>query len=206
MRFNLNLKETVNQIGKKIQEAIFPIFSSSIKKNIQSVESTIRVAAKGWILSQPEIDALRQGGELAAKFGIPIGENDRIISQIVNTIINNLVIKIQTPSKNFSGNVIFELRPSLIQLEEDKTFSVITEKGVEINWINWLLNMGDSVVVIGWKFNPGYFGRSGGGNMIEGGSFRVPPRYSGVEGNNFVTRAFLGRDAELSILLRGLLK
>lgn len=206
MRFKLNLKETINQIGKKIQEAIFPVLSSSVKKNAPSVESAIRVAAKGWILSQPEIDALRQGGELAAKFGIPTGENDRIISQIVNTITTNLVINIQNPSKNFSGNVRFELRPSLIQLEENKDFSVITEKGVEINWLNWLLNMGDSVVVIGWKFNPGYFGRSGGGNMIEGGSFRVPPRYSGVEGNNFVTRAFLGREAELSVLLRGLLK
>lgn len=206
MRFKLGLKEATSQINKKIQESIFSVFASSVKKNIASVEASIRTAAKGWILNQPEINALRQGGELAAKFGIPIGENDNIIYQIVNTIVNNLVINIDKPSKNFSGNVRFELRPSLIQLEENKDFSVITEKGVEINWLNWLLNMGDSVVVIGWKFNPGYLGRSGGGNMIEGGSFRVPPRYSGVEGNNFVTRAFLGREAELSVLLRGLLK
>ena len=43
--------------------------------------------------------------------------------------------------------------------------------------------------------------------MIGGSSFRVEPTsYAGTVDNNFVTRAFSGRDRQLSRVLRGVLK
>ena len=56
------------------------------------------------------------------------------------------------------------------------------------------------MIVVNYQYNPqSGFGRSGLGNMVMGGSFRVPPQFSGVDRDNFITRALIGSDQENQI-------
>jgi hypothetical protein len=69
-----------------------------------------------------------------------------------------------------------------------------TDNGVNIPWLNWLLLAGDSPVIYGWRidFNPHNTGASRTGVIMvrdPGGSWGVPSQYSGVQDDNFLTRA-----------------
>ena len=53
---------------------------------------------------------------------------------------------------------------------------------------------------------PGKAGRSRGGVMMANAqSWRVPPQFSGTDENNFITRAFSGREKEVQDLFGQLL-
>jgi hypothetical protein len=70
----------------------------------------------------------------------------------------------------------------------------------DLHWLDWLLNRGDQIIVVGYEYNPQTgLGRSKLGNMKTGGSFRVPPEFSGTQENNFVTRALIGASQEKEI-------
>jgi hypothetical protein len=45
-------------------------------------------------------------------------------------------------------------------------------------------------------------GRSRGGVMDKGGSWRVPPAYSGTADDNFITRAFEGKSKQIQKLVQ----
>ena len=65
---------------------------------------------------------------------------------------------------------------------------------------------GDTTIVKGYSDKPSTKGRSRGGTMALEGVFRVNPRYTGSADNNFITRAFLGRNKELTTMLSYLLE
>ena len=79
----------------------------------------------------------------------------------------------------------------------------------DLHWLQWLLERGDEIIVAGYEFggNSGR-GRSGLGYMTTGGSFRVPPQFSGTKDNNFISRALVGKAQEQAIskILMGALK
>jgi capsid portal protein len=60
---------------------------------------------------------------------------------------------------------------------------------------------------VGYQYEgiPG-FGRSRGGIMSEGGSWRVPPQYTGTLDDNFVTRALTNREKDIEKLLKAELR
>jgi hypothetical protein len=86
-----------------------------------------------------------------------------------------------------------------------KSGHTYTKDKIDLHWLDWLLIQGDTVVVIGYSYVPSALGISGGGTMKQGGSFRVPPQYSGNRSNNFITRAFDSREKQIEKILGGLL-
>ena len=81
-----------------------------------------------------------------------------------------------------------------------------TEKGQSLHWLRWLLKEGAKPIVIGYQYVPGKAGRSRGGVMMANAqSWRVPPQFSGTDENNFITRAFSGREKEVQDLFGQLL-
>ena len=83
---------------------------------------------------------------------------------------------------------------------------VLTEKGGDLHWLDWLIRQGDRTVVLGWNYVPAPTGRSGGWEMNIGGVWRVPPEFWGTLDDNFITRAFEAREKEIIGILQGLLK
>jgi hypothetical protein len=105
--------------------------------------------------------------------------------------------------------LVLSIQPdSLINLLALKSGHVTTNKGTDLHWLNWLLEKGQSVIVIGYRYNPDTAprGRSGGGTMSGGSAWRVPPEYAGTISDNFVTRAFDGREKDIARLFNDILR
>jgi hypothetical protein len=63
------------------------------------------------------------------------------------------------------------------------------------------------MLVVNYHYTPeAGFGRSKLGTMDKGGAWRVPPEFAGTLEDNFVTRAFLGKEKDLNSLFSRILK
>lgn len=205
---SLKLLETNRQIQDKIYKAIAEEVNSSIIKNKKKTTEKLRAAIKTWVYGQPEVSSLLANGvpgSLSAQFGIPAGTSDGIINQIVDAVSKAITIDIKPFKKNLKGNLQFNFQTkdfqNLLTLPEGH---VVTEKGADLHWLNWLLQEGDKTIVVGYNYIAGPLGRSGGGEMNIGGIWRVPPEFSGTNDNNFITRSFDGKESEISNILKGL--
>ena len=206
----LRILDSFSSIKSKIDTIIANVMNKKIQKNKSRAERQIKSLIRGWIEQQPEVISLRdQGGfeSLNAQFGLSPGVPDIAIEGIIQALIQSVNVIFQKVTVK-GGGIQFVIRGDVIrEILSIPQGTIITEKGRPLNWLEWLLTRGNEAVISGYRYVAGPRGRSGGGVMIGGSSFRVEPTsFAGTVDNNFVTRAFSGRDRQLSRVLRDLLK
>lgn len=203
----VRLLDTNAKISKDINEAIAKELNAKIRKRRRRAINQLRSLTLGWVLEQPELQDISKGGQgsLAAQFGIPAGSEGQVANAIAFAVRSSLIINFNTVSNSLKGNIDFAIQPSdfnnLLSLPEGVVF---TDLG-QLPWLEWLLIRGNTVIVNGYQYQPTLDGRSGGGWMISGGSWRVPPEYAGLPEDNFVTRALSNREKEIEAILKGLI-
>ena len=84
----------------------------------------------------------------------------------------------------------------------NKDFSSYDSNGNSVDWLNWLLLAGDTIVVADYEviYKRTRSSRSGRGLMISPEmtkGFRVRPEMSGVEDDNWITRSLLVAEKKL---------
>lgn len=203
----MKLLDSFGVFSKKLYSAIAEQLNGRVKKNRLRVESRIRLSIDSWIRDQPEIKDLLGSSERSMNylFGLEPGKAERAVEHIVRAISESIIIELPKISNRLESKIQFRLNPSLFgRLILDSSASVITEKGTRLEWLNWLLQEGDKIIIYGYHYRTGNKGRSGGGTMVKRGVFRVPPEFSGTINDNFITRTFLGREKELSDIIQGL--
>ena len=208
---SIKLLESDNDIITKINKSIARRCNVLIKRRAKIVQNDIKRLIPSWISEQPEVISLNSDGtdgSLNAQFGLRPGQSAIVIADIINAISESIFVHITPVSPvNLSGGISFSIQPTdfknLISLSSG---IVATEKLQQLHWLDWLLTEGDRVIIAGYEYVPSDGGRSGGGTMKLGRSFRVEPSCSGTVDDNFVTRAFAGRDKQLANLLSKLLK
>ena len=211
LTITVDLLHTNSQIQDEIHKILAKELDKKINKNRSKVIKPFKQAIEGWLLQSPEINSLLSQGEegsLNAVFGLSPGSGPSAVSSIISTVANSVQIKLSKISpKNLSGGVEFRFQntdfSNLLSLPQGRQ---ITELGGDLHWLDWLLTKGDAVIVKGFFYDPSNEGRSGGGTMKVGGTFRVPPVFSGTVDNNFITRAFQNRDTQISKILSLILK
>ena len=207
----LTIIDSFSSIKKRIDTVIANHMNKKIQNNKSRAERQIKGLIRGWIEEQPEVASLKAQGELRslnAKFGLPPGVPDIAIEAIIQALVASVNVTFKKVNSRVSGGIEFNIKGDVIlDILNIPEGTVITEKGVPLNWLQWLLTRGNTAVVSGYKYIPIHHGRSGGGLMMRGSVFRVEPlSFAGTVDNNFVTRAFSGRGRELSRILRVLLK
>ena len=206
---SLKLLESNSQIKDKIYEAIVQEINKRVSKNKKSVTTKLQNAVKRWVGAQPEIASLRansSAGSLGAQFGLTSATSDFVADTITSAVAGSMVVKIQPIKKTLKGKLEINFqRDDFINLLNLQSGHVLTEKGTDLHWLDWLLTKGDTTIITGYTYIPGPFGRSGGGEMNIGGLWRVPPEFSGTVTNNFITRSFKGTEKETAQILKGLL-
>lgn len=202
---NLRLVDSIAKIEKDIKTALIADLNTHLNKRKNVAVDRLKQVCKSWILSQPEIKSLDSASvpfSLHSLFGLQRGSEAQIVDTIANAVANSIQVKFSKIDKNFKGGITFSIQPAdfqnLLGLPEGH---VITKKGTDLHWLNWLLERGDSVIITGYQYEASNRGRSGSGAMVQGGSFRVPPSYSGTATNNFVTRAFTNKQKEIERIL-----
>lgn len=208
IRGNLKLVD-VKGLQNSILRILADEINTSIKKNSNKFKGAVKRSIARWLREQPEVKSLLDSGPdtLSAHFGLPDGTAAPSVNAIVDAVVNAVNIKIQNVSRTLTGGYVeFSYNGSdiynLIGLPDGY---VITEKGTSLPWLNWLLTMGDTVIVVGYEYVPSTGGRSGGGTMLGGIAWRVPPQFSGTIDDNFITRAMSGRETEMEQLLRSII-
>lgn len=207
---NLKLVDSITKIEKDIKLALVRDLNVYLNKNKGLALDRLQKTVKSFVLSQPEVQSLEANSTpytLNSLFGLQSGSDAGVANAIADAVVNSMQIKFDRIDKNFKGGVTFSIQPedfqNLLGLPEGH---VTTQKGSDLHWLDWLLTKGDSVVVAGYKYDATGTGRSGVGSMVAGGSFRVPPSFSGTLTNNFVTRAFENRQQEIEKIISEVFK
>ena len=205
----LDLIDSEQQMLSKVNAAIAQHINKQIEKNKSAVFNKFKPLVAKWIESQPEIQSLLDQGRpasLNSLFGLYPGQANAAVSVIVDSVVDATLIEAPKIDKNLKGEIKFKFQPAnfanLLTLGVGHT---ITAQGADLHWLDWLLTQGDKIIIIGYRYEPVGRGRSGVGSMKIGGSFRVPPQFSGDLKDNFITRAFSKRESEITKLVSQLL-
>jgi hypothetical protein len=79
--------------------------------------------------------------------------------------------------------------------------------GGSIPWLEWLLTLGDAVIIANFGVEYGPFGRTGRAHMLESAKpFKVNSSFSGTPNNNFVTRAIQTVSQQIETAIIGVLQ
>lgn len=200
MSISIVITDSEAQITKNINAAIATYINDTLSKNLNNIINKVKLLIPNWIMSQPEIASLSSSDSLslAGQFGLVNGAN--VGQAIANSVAQSTYIKFVKYSNNLKGGLELQFQQAdfnnLLSLREGHT----VYQGGDLHWLDWLLKRGDAIIVSNFQYNPATgLGRSGLGNMIGGGSFRVPPQFSGTPDNNFITRALVGPAQEQQI-------
>ena len=210
MTISVKLTESFSAINKKINHVLSKELNKRITKNTRQATRMFMAAIPIWIRQQPEIQSLLAHGtpgSLNAKFGLSPGSASGAVDSIISAVVSSMHIKIAKVSSRLQGAVEFNFQSTdFVNLLNLGDGHQRTELGADLHWLDWLLTKGDIVIIKGYHYEPSSGGRSRGGTMGQSGFFRVDPQYSGTETDNFITRAFLGREREISQILVSLLR
>lgn len=203
----IKLIDKVDVVRKRVNKAIAEKVNATLMKKRQIITNKLRVMVRRWVSMQPEMIELKTGGKgsLASQLGLRAGTENIITSKIIDSIAYSTHVDFKHVSKDLKkGGLILKC-----QLENFSDLLSIPEGFIEDNalvghlhWLKWLLAEGNRVIVVGYRYEGiSGFGRSHGGIMSEGGSWRVPPQYAGALDDNFITRALSHREKDIEKLL-----
>jgi len=202
MSISIRLIDSPAQIEKNITIAIAEYINRVITRDQNKILNRVKALIPSWIESQPEIVSLRSNNpmSLIGQFGIQ-GDSNAIVNSIVSSVADATTIKFIKYSANLKGGLELQFQPAafgnLLNLSSGHTIF----QGGDLHWLDWLLLRGDNIIVTNYQYNPATgLGRSGLGNMIDGGAFRIPPQFAGTKDDNFITRAFTSPIVESQLL------
>ena len=190
------LTSTIIESNDEIIKRMMKVVAVNLNLTMYSCQKDIEIAVKGLlsdaIKGQPEYSNIIYG-ELRYEFGLlsAFARLDAILNAIIQSVtveIKNLKVRGSGFTGGLTINAVRSGYADILSLPES---SFLTEKGVQLDWLEWLLLEGDSIIIGDYHFRRVNSPRSrtGGGLMIKGGTWSVPSEFSGTIKNNFITRA-----------------
>ena len=193
----------IKQLAAGALRAISENFNKIIRNKKPVLQDRINRIVRNRLFYCPELISLRSDlpGELRSEFGITQTEAVVATETTIRAIQNGITVEITPLKPNRPGKIAVSL--DLTGLKNQNLSTII--KNGSLPYMNWLLEYGDRTIIYDYSISAVGRGRSGvPGIMVGGSGWRVPPQYSGVEGNNFVTRALDGLEEELTNVLNSL--
>lgn len=188
----VKLLDSIGDIEDKVNKAIAEEANKVLALQQNNILNNCKQLISGWISSQPEMVAL-QNGILAGQLGLYPGQGLNAQIEIINSIKQSISLQFNRFSNKLVGGLDVNFQPKTFVNLLNLPQGIVNYKDGSLPWLKWLLLLGDSIIVVNYQYNAQTgLGRSGLGNMIPGGSFRISPQYSGTVNDNFVTRALVG--------------
>ncbi len=199
---SIKLLESDRVIATKINRALADELGRSLHKAAPKLKSAVSPVIASALYASPEIRSL-QGGTLKADFGLTSDPSQAIVSAVVSSIYVQ-VVKPTSSAQNIRGGLKLHIQPSNFENLFGLGVGVQPIKSGALPWLEWLLKLGDSIIVADFGVEYGPFGRTGMAHMSKKRApFRVRSEFSGTIGNNFVTRALSSVSSEIkNIIMR----
>lgn len=196
MSASLHINETAASFHNKILQEIARLFNANFKRILKPLRSDIRGEVTNVFRLSDVYDAIING-PLDAILGLPQDEAARRVDEVIDTIGNNIDISLEvfkpSGSKIVGGIKIGVLMADFSDILSLPVASYGDAKGNYIPWLDWLLIKGDSIIIADYEvqFGPHPKSRSGSAIMVKNKNvgFKIPPEYSGTQGDNWLTRA-----------------
>lgn len=199
-----SIKLVLDVNEREVEKAMAKEVAKQLNRILASMSADINIAFQiGQLLetqikNTPEYDAL-VAGDLAAIFGLT--DTLRILSKIIEAVKNSIIIEVE-PVVITAAGLKGGIKVSALKDDFSEVLSLpqssYKSDGGQVDWLEWLLTAGDSVVIADFDVS---FGRSFVGSRTDlaimsksAVGFRVPPEYSGTLTNNWLTRALEGAD------------
>ncbi len=177
---------------EELNSIVSDVSADARDKIVGLVEETIRQSS--------EIQTLKRG-DIRGELGLKASMVNSAINDIATSISESteiVVKKFKKSGTKITGGITVNIQPAELRNVLSLSSGELSYKSstyktsVELDWLEWLLTKGDSIIVGKFEFavEPGR-GRSGQGRMKKAvGGWRVPPSISGTIEDNFITRAF----------------
>ena len=202
---NIKILESDRQIAALINKGLASAFDKTIKQNVPALRTKMRSIIAGALYNSDEIRSL-SGGTLMADFGLTSDPSNNIVSSVVASM--TITTKRTTSSSSaIRGGFTLTLQPSdytnLLSLPSAQQLI----DGGSIPWLEWLLTLGDSIIIANFGVEYSPFGRTGKALMTESAKpFKVNSSFSGTPNNNFITRAIQTVSPQIETAIIGVLK
>ena len=196
----------IKDFSNRVKQALATKLNKLWPKKLNAAEAKVRTFTYNFFADTETFRSLSSGG-LSGSFGFVKGTAPGYADWFITTVANNIEIKFTqlklTGGAKFSGGVRLTLPLKVYQELLNSSESIIDIEDGALPWVDWLLFRGDEVIVdefhVVFKENAG---RSGIAIMGKGGFWKVPAKYSGFDGDNWITRTM----TELKDYLNGVSK
>ena len=200
LKVTLELKDNPKDIQKIVDGLLVKELNSIVSDVSSHAREQIVNVVNETIKQSPEVQSLNKSkvrGELGLKPSMvtkAINEIAKSVSETTEVVVK----KFKKSGAKITGGITVNIQPAglrnILSLSSGElTYKSSTYKtSVELDWLEWLLKKGDSIIV--GKFD--FVVESGRGRSCQGrmkksvGGWRVPPSISGTIEDNFITRAF----------------
>jgi hypothetical protein len=211
IRCSINITETDDQISGRILRALKTELDKFLSKIFDRVKPQIVTTVQKAVVSSPEYNSLLSG-DLKYEFGLP--DSDSRVQTILNfwTKINVEYKKVSINNNTkLAGGFILTMIPSDYSDVLSSSAAVFTtEKGTDLNWLEWLLLFGSKTIIRDYEVEFGYNPKSRTGQAImrgvKRGKWSVPSQFSGTQNNNWITRAIDSVESDIYKILSEAMK
>lgn len=201
----LKLLDGIKSITTKAMKAIIGSLNRAFAGASSSIAEDLRKEAREWLNDEQVIRDLRGSGTLNAEVGLPVGQASSAADSIVEAVLQSLDVQFKKFNTNLDGGLSIGIQPEDFQnILGLGNATIVTEKGQKLDWLRWLLESGNRIIIRDYELEYGRYksrSRSGtGAIMVKKGKrgWRMPSQYAGTADNNFVTRAFEGREDDIA--------
>jgi hypothetical protein len=144
-------------------------------------------------------------GDLAKELGIIDGR--AIMEEIISIIQNSIEFEFQPIMSDFRGGyTVRVLKMDFQDVLSMPDAAYVSNNGILIPWLNWLLFAGQSPVIYGYRvqMNPNNPNNSRTGAIMvkDSGAWSVPAVDAGTQDDNFLTRALESLDEEIKDIIQ----
>lgn len=190
----------------KLEQSIVKALNSKVneifKAAVPGIVADTKLYVEAAIKRSSEYNSMING-QLRAELGFI---NGGLINSVISHIVDTVDVEFDgfkiTLNKATGRMYIKIIAPSIEELISLPSASYLS-KGNLVDWLHWLLNMGDRIIIRDYKINYDLTqeevdrSRSGEALMVVGKGWKVPAQYSGTPRDNFITRALSA--AEINI-------
>lgn len=191
--------EEMKRMMKDIQKGVLKNIRSQLLKAVPHIERQLPAEIRRRIEESDVVKALMYS-DLRYALGITQDEALDIAIKIPDVLSKLIQVRIAIENDNtvsFIVELVKDAFDDILNIPAAsfvQTYTQSTPK--EIPWLKWLLEEGNNIIIGDYrvKYTQSGASRSGGAIMIQKGSFRIPPEFSGTIEDNFITRALEGID------------
>lgn len=204
VKASFKIVESSSEINNQILNILLPMVSDLFSRVFEKTKTQLSTLVQQAIINSPEYTSL-SSGSLKAHFGLPNSQNfaDSVVNFYKNVSFVYKQPKIS--SGKISGQFILQMvKSDFGDIISENFASFTTEKGSDLNWLEWLLLFGDKAIIKDYSIQLGVYPNSRTGLAIMkgelGGKWHVPYEFSGIASDNWITRAIDSIDKQIETL------